>query len=155
MRANAHVDGSGSGQWFSNRAMSRNHWCCHWRPRRALSPSHGQFWIFHFSEFSTSCPNSHLVAMLYQFIITFPCSDFVHTFAPRKHVIRGVVFTDFFHVCVHVFAIICVSIFMYLQCFCVVVFDLSFLFHFPAGPHKKKNMYLFGKKVKHATQLRN
>ena len=23
-----------------------------------------QFWIFHFSEFSTSCPNSHLVVML-------------------------------------------------------------------------------------------
>ena len=39
------------------------------------------------SEFSTSCPNSHLVVMLYLFIITFPCSHFVHTFAPRKHVI--------------------------------------------------------------------
>ena len=50
-----------------------------------------------------------------------------------------------FTFCVHVFAIICLSIFMCLQCFCVVVFDLSFLFHFPAGPQKKK-MYLFGKK---------
>ena len=37
--------------------------------------------------FPTSCPNSHLVVMLYQFIITFPCSHFVHTVAPRKHVI--------------------------------------------------------------------
>ena len=52
-----------------------------------LSPSHRQFWIFHFSEFSTSSPNSHLVIKLYQLIITFPCSPFVHTFAPRKHVI--------------------------------------------------------------------
>ena len=42
---------------------------------------------FSTSEFSTSCPNSHLVVKLYQFIITFPCSHFVHTFAPRKHVI--------------------------------------------------------------------
>ena len=39
------------------------------------------------SGFSTLCPNSHLVVKLYQFIITFPCSHFVHTFAPRKHVI--------------------------------------------------------------------
>ena len=54
-------------------------------PRCALSPSHRQFWIFHFSEFSTSCPNSHLVIMLYQFIITFPCSHFVHTY--RSHLI--------------------------------------------------------------------
>ena len=46
--------------------------------------THGQFWIFHFSEFSTSCPNSHLVIKLYQFIITFPCSHFVHTVAPRN-----------------------------------------------------------------------
>ena len=47
----------------------------------------------HFYEFSTSCPNSRLVVRLYQFVITFPCSHFVHTFAPRKHVISGVVFT--------------------------------------------------------------
>ena len=40
-----------------------------------------------FFEFPTSCPNSHLVVRLYQFIITFPCSHFVHTVAPRKHVI--------------------------------------------------------------------
>ena len=39
------------------------------------------------SGFSTSCPNSHLVVRLYKFIITFPCSHFVHTFAPREHVI--------------------------------------------------------------------
>ena len=39
------------------------------------------------SGFSTLCPNSHLVVMLYHFIITFPCSHFVHTFAPRKLVI--------------------------------------------------------------------
>ena len=66
------VDVSGSGQWCTHRAVPRNHRCCHWRPRLALSPSHRQFWIFHFSEFSTSCPKSHLVVMLYQFIITFP-----------------------------------------------------------------------------------
>ena len=29
-----------------------------------------------FSEFSISCPNSHLVVMLYQFIINFPCAIF-------------------------------------------------------------------------------
>ena len=38
------------------------------------------------SGFSTLCQNSHLVIKLYQFIITFPWSHFVHTFAPRKHV---------------------------------------------------------------------
>ena len=90
----AHVGVSGSGQWCTHRAVPRNHWCCHWRPRHALSPSHRQFWIVHFSEFSTSCPNSHLVIKLYQFIITSPCIHFVHTFASRKHVIRGVVFTE-------------------------------------------------------------
>ena len=98
----AHVGVSGSVQWCSHRAVPRNHgcchWCprhavprnhrgCHWRPRHALSPSHRQFWIFHFSEISTLCPNSHHVIKLYQIIITFPCSHFVHTFAPRKHVI--------------------------------------------------------------------
>ena len=40
--------------------------------------------FFHFSEFPTSCPNSHLVVMLYQFIITFPCSHFLHTFCTAK-----------------------------------------------------------------------
>ena len=29
-----------------------------------LSPSHRQFWVFPLSEFSTSCPNSHLVIKL-------------------------------------------------------------------------------------------
>ena len=95
----SHVGVSGSGRWCSHRAVprnhgcchwrprhavSRNHWCCHWRSRCALSPSHGQFWIFHFSEFSTSCPNSHLVIKLYQFIITFSCSHFVHTFCTAE-----------------------------------------------------------------------
>ena len=41
------VDVSGSGRWCSHRAVSRNHWCCHWRSRRALSPSYSKFWIFH------------------------------------------------------------------------------------------------------------
>ena len=35
--------------------MSRKHGCCHWRSRCALSPNHRQLWIFHFSEFSSSC----------------------------------------------------------------------------------------------------
>ena len=39
------------------------------------------------SGFSTSSPNSHLVFNLYHFILTFQCSHFVHTFAPRKRVI--------------------------------------------------------------------
>ena len=88
----AHVDVSGSGQWCAHRAMSRNHWCCHWRLRHALSPSHRPFWIFHFwifhfvSKFSTCC---RAVSIHHH----FPCSHFVHTFAPRKHVIWGVVFT--------------------------------------------------------------
>ena len=77
--------------WRPRHALSPSHGCCHWRPRHALSPSHGQFWIFHFSEFSTSCPNSHLVVMLYQFIITFLCSHFVHTFtAKTRHVRCGI-----------------------------------------------------------------
>ena len=60
----------------------------------ALSPSHGQFWIFHFSEFSTSCPDSHLVIKLYRFIITFPCGNFSCTLLHRgKPVIWGVVLT--------------------------------------------------------------
>ena len=33
------------------------------------------------------------VVRLYDLIVTFSCSHFVHTFAPRKHVISGVVFT--------------------------------------------------------------
>ena len=33
------VDVSGSGRWCSHRAVPRNHRCCHWRPRHALSPS--------------------------------------------------------------------------------------------------------------------
>ena len=93
----AHVGVNGSGQWWTHRAVprnhwcchwrprhavSRNHWCCHWRPRHALSPSHRQFWTFHFSEFSTSCPNSHPIVMLYQFILTFSlwpfCAHVLH-----------------------------------------------------------------------------
>ena len=70
--------------WRPRHAVSRKHGCCHWRSRCALSPSHEQFWIFHFSEFSTSCPSSHLVIKLYQFIITFPCSHFLHTFCTAK-----------------------------------------------------------------------
>ena len=46
--------------------------------------SRRQFWIFHFSEFFTSCSNSHLVIKLYQFVITFPCSYFVHTFCLHR-----------------------------------------------------------------------
>ena len=50
------------------------------------------------SEFSTFGPNFNLlpistcsqfqlVVRLYGLIVTFPCSFFLHTFAPRKHVI--------------------------------------------------------------------
>ena len=39
------------------------------------------------SEFSTFGPNYQLVVRLYELIVTFPCSHFLHTFAPRKHVI--------------------------------------------------------------------
>ena len=42
--------------------------------------------FFHFSEFSTSCPNSHLVVKLYQFIIIFPVA-ILCTLAPRKQII--------------------------------------------------------------------
>ena len=49
--------------------------------------------VFFTSEFSTSCPNSHLVVMLFQFIITFPCIHFVHTFAPRKRQFRCGIYT--------------------------------------------------------------
>ena len=31
--------------------------------------------------------NYQLVVKLYDLIVTFPCSHFLHTFAPRKHVI--------------------------------------------------------------------
>ena len=34
--------------------------------------------LVHNFSFSTSCPNSHLVVMLYQFIIIFTCSYFAH-----------------------------------------------------------------------------
>ena len=89
----AHVGVSGSGRWCSHRAVPRNHGCCHWRPRHALSPSHRQSWIFHFSEFFTSCPNSHLVIKLYQFIITFPCSHFVHTCTAKTRHLRCGMYT--------------------------------------------------------------
>ena len=56
---------------LSLKSASCNHWCCHWCPRHALSPTQK---FFHSSEFSTSCPNFHLVVMLYQSIITFTCS---------------------------------------------------------------------------------
>ena len=50
------------------------------------------------SKFSTCGPNFilvpiQLVVRLYELIVTFPCSHFLHTFAPRKHVIWGVVLT--------------------------------------------------------------
>ena len=38
------------------------------------------------SEFSL-LSNYQLVVRLYDLIVTFPCSHFLHTFAPRKHVI--------------------------------------------------------------------
>ena len=45
----AHVGVSGSGRWCSHRTMPRNHGCCHWRPRHALSPSnHVQSTIMNF-----------------------------------------------------------------------------------------------------------
>ena len=37
------------------------------------------------SEFSTSCPNSHLVIKLYPFIIIFPVAILVHTFLHREN----------------------------------------------------------------------
>ena len=101
------VDVSGSGRWCSHRAVPRNHGCCYWCPRHAVSRIHrcchslasASFFVtnqscsIHCYKFSISCPNSHLVVRLYQFIITFPCNHFVYTFAPRKHVILDVVFT--------------------------------------------------------------
>ena len=83
--------------WCTHRAVSpRNHghlWtCCHWCPRHALSQRiHGQFLIFHFwSQFQlVTCSQFQLVVRLYALIVTFSCSHFVHTFAPRKHVIWG------------------------------------------------------------------
>ena len=47
----AHVDVSGSCQWCTHRAVPRNHGCCNWRPRCALSPTHRQFWISTFLNF--------------------------------------------------------------------------------------------------------
>ena len=45
----AHVGVSGSGRWCSHRAVPRDHECCHWRPRHALSPSnHVQSTIMNF-----------------------------------------------------------------------------------------------------------
>ena len=40
-----------------------------------------------FMNFPLRVPILILLSCCYQFIITFPCSHFVHTFAPRKHVI--------------------------------------------------------------------
>ena len=53
-----------------------------------LPRNHGQFWILTFG------PNYQLVVRLYNLIVTFPCSHFLHTFAPRKHVIWVVVLTN-------------------------------------------------------------
>ena len=40
---------SGSGRWCSHRAVPRNHRCCDWRPRHALSPrNHVQSTIMNF-----------------------------------------------------------------------------------------------------------
>ena len=101
MRAPSIVDVSGSGRWCSHRAVPRNHGCLSLvsgvmqyhaiidvvigRPRHALSPSNRVSSTV--MNLPTSCPNSHVVVRLYQFIITFLCSHFVHTVAPRKHVI--------------------------------------------------------------------
>ena len=35
----------------------------------------------------STCSQFQLVVRLYELIVTIPCSHFVHTFAPRKHVI--------------------------------------------------------------------
>ena len=35
----------------------------------------------------STCSQFQLVVILYELIVTFPCSHFLHTFAPRKHVI--------------------------------------------------------------------
>ena len=59
------VDVNGSDRWCSHRAMPRNHGCCHWRPRPALSPSnHVQSTILKFPlrvpilNLLSSCINS-------------------------------------------------------------------------------------------------
>ena len=39
------------------------------------------------SEFSNFGPNYQLVVRLYNLIVTFSCSHFLHSFAPRNHVI--------------------------------------------------------------------
>ena len=57
--------------------------CCHWCNASCSVTTQSR--SIHCSEFSTSCPSSHFVVRLYQFIITFPVSHFVHTIAPRKH----------------------------------------------------------------------
>ena len=44
----AHVGVSGSGRWSSHRAVPRNHRCCHWHPRHALSRNHIQSTIMIF-----------------------------------------------------------------------------------------------------------
>ena len=41
-----------------------------------------------------TCSQFQLVVRMYELIVTFHCNHFVHTFAPRKHVIWGVVFTE-------------------------------------------------------------
>ena len=53
-----------------------------------LPRNHGQFWI------STFGPNYQLVVRLYDLIVTFSCCHLLHTFAPRKHVIWGVMRTE-------------------------------------------------------------
>ena len=35
----------------------------------------------------STCSQFQLVVRLYELIVTIPCSHFLHTFAPRKHVI--------------------------------------------------------------------
>ena len=42
--------------WCPCHGVPRNHGCCHWRSRCALSPSHRQFWIFHFLNFPLRVP---------------------------------------------------------------------------------------------------
>ena len=70
-------------QW----TWSCRHWCTH---RAVLPRNHVQFWISHFwSQLS----NNQLVVRLYNLIVTFSCSHFLHTFAPRKHVIWGFMLT--------------------------------------------------------------
>ena len=47
----------------------------------------------YYYEFPSSCPNSHLVVRLYQFIITFPCSHFVHTCTAKTRHLRCGIYT--------------------------------------------------------------